>query len=104
MLLSAGKRRELVAADFVFSLKRIIDPAVRSPNLYMFDGKFLGAEDVLAKAKQSGTFDYDMPMAGLQALDKYTLSIRLTKPDHKFLYFLASVNTGAVAREGRAEI
>lgn len=94
-----GKRRELVAADYVFSLKRIIDPGMRSPNNYMFDGKFLGADKLLAQAKKSGKFDYDAPLEGVSAPERYTLRIRLTRPDHNFLYFLATVNTSAVARE-----
>ncbi len=94
-----GKKRELIASDYVYSLKRIIDPAMRSPNNYMFDGKFVGAQELVDAVKNGGKFDYDKPMEGLQALDRYTLRIRLTQPDYKFLYFLASVNTGAVARE-----
>lgn len=94
-----GKQRELTADDYVYSLKRIIDPEVRSPNAYMLDGKLVGADAVLAKAKKTGKFDYDQPIEGLQALDRYTLQVRLTRPDHKFLMFLATVNLGAVARE-----
>ena len=65
----------------------------------MLEGKLLGADAVLAKAKKTGKFDYDQPMEGLRATDRYTLEVRLTRPDHKFLMFLATVNLGAVARE-----
>src|SRR3954453_20031300 len=34
-----GKRRELVAADYVYAWKRVLDPRMRSPNLQQFDGK-----------------------------------------------------------------
>ena len=37
-----GKKRELVAADYVYSWKRILDPKMRSPHLDDFDGKFVG--------------------------------------------------------------
>ena len=39
-----GKKRELTAADYVYSWKRVIDPKMRSPNLQTFDGKFVGAD------------------------------------------------------------
>ncbi len=39
-----GGRRELTAADYVYSWKRVLDPKVRSPNLQQFDGKFVGAD------------------------------------------------------------
>ncbi|WP_338848092.1 ABC transporter substrate-binding protein [Massilia sp. W12] len=94
-----GQKRELVAADFVYSIKRILDPATRSPNLYMFEGKFAGADALIEAARKSGKFDYDAPMAGLQAPQRYTLKIKLNKSDFKLPFLLATVNTGAVARE-----
>ena len=33
-----GKKRELVAADYVYSIKRHYDPKTNSPNLYIFEG------------------------------------------------------------------
>jgi ABC-type transport system substrate-binding protein len=94
-----GKRRELVAADYVFSLKRLLDPEVRSPWKFLLDGKIVGADQVLAAAKTSGYIDYDAPIEGLCALDRYTLRIRLTAPDFKLPYILATPATGALARE-----
>ncbi len=94
-----GKPRELVAADYVYSLKRLIDPNMRSPNNYMFDGKFVGAQALVEASKNGAKFDYDTAIDGLQVVDRYTLKIRLNQPDYKFLYFLATVNCGAVARE-----
>ncbi len=38
-------------------------------------------------------------MSGLQTPDKYTLVIRLVKPDYNFPLLLAHDPTGAVARE-----
>ena len=94
-----GKRRELVAADYVFSLKRLLDPKVRSPWKFLLDGKILGADKVVAAAKTGGSFDYDAPMEGLRELDRYTLRIRLTAPDFKLPYILATPATGVLARE-----
>src|SRR5437667_1134012 len=52
-----GKKRELTAADYVYSWKRVIDPRMRSPNLQQFDGKFEGADVLVRKARETGKFD-----------------------------------------------
>jgi ABC-type transport system substrate-binding protein len=39
-----GKPRELMAQDYAYSIKRIYDPAIKSPWLFMFDGKLSGDE------------------------------------------------------------
>lgn len=94
-----GKPRELTAADHVYGLKRILDPGVKSPWLWMLEGKIVGADEVVEKALKTGRFDYDAPMAGLTVVDRYTLKIRLKSPDLRFLYVLAVPNTAAMARE-----
>ena len=94
-----GKPRELVAADYVYSLKRLIDPAVRAQWSFLLEGRIEGADEVVADARKTGRFDYDRPMAGLRALDRYTLRIRLTQADYKLLYILAMPATAALARE-----
>jgi oligopeptide transport system substrate-binding protein len=94
-----GARRELTAADYIYSWKRVLDPKVRSPNLQVFDDTFEGADAVVAKAKETGKFDYDAPMEGLQALDRYTIRIKLKRPSYDLLSNLTQVVAGAVARE-----
>jgi len=94
-----GKPRELVAEDYVYSWKRLIDPGVRSPWQWLLADKLVGADTLVAKAGKTGKFDYDAPLAGLEIVDRYTLRIRLTAPDLRFLYALAVPNTAAVARE-----
>jgi ABC-type transport system substrate-binding protein len=94
-----GKPRELIAADYAYSLKRLLDPALRSPWTWILDGKLIGGDTLQAAAKKSGKFDYDAPLAGLEVVDRYTLRIRLTRPDYAFLYVLAMPETAAVARE-----
>ena len=94
-----GKKRELVAADYVYTIQRILDPANRSTTISFIDGKILGADAVVAAAKKSGKFNYDTPIAGLKALDKYTMQITLDQPDYNFQYILAYNAFGAVARE-----
>ena len=94
-----GKRRELVAQDYAYSIRRLFDPALRSPWLFLLDGKIIGMDDVVAKAKASNKFDYDAPIAGLEVVDRYTLRINLKEPDYNLLYILAMPTLGALARE-----
>lgn len=95
-----GKPRELTAEDYIYSIKRIYDPAVKSPWLFMFEGKLLGDEKLKpAKDGKSQDFNLQTSIPGLQAVDKYTLRVRLNAPDSNFLFILATTATGAVARE-----
>jgi oligopeptide transport system substrate-binding protein len=94
-----GKRRELVAADYAYSLKRLLDPALRSPWAWIVEGKLVGGDALQARAKATGHFDYDALLAGLEVVDRYTLRIRLVQPDFNFGYVLAMPATVAVARE-----
>ena len=94
-----GKKRELVAADYVYSIKRIFDPKVRSYWIYLFENNLAGLDDVLARARKSGSLDYDAPIEGLRALDRYTLRIRFKKPDYVFQWWLTFDGLSAVARE-----
>jgi oligopeptide transport system substrate-binding protein len=94
-----GKPRELTAADQAYALKRLLDPAVKSPWLWLIEGKVIGVDEVRAEALATGKFDYDAPIAGLEVVDRYTLRVRLKQPDLRFLYAFAIPNTAAVARE-----
>jgi len=94
-----GKRRELTAEDYVFSIKRVFDPKVRSYWLYLFERTLVGLDEPLARARKSGTFDYDEKIEGLQALDRYTLRIRFRQPDYAFKWWLTTSSFAAVARE-----
>ena len=94
-----GKKRELTAADYAFAWKRILDPKTRSPALELFDGKLVGMDALVAKAKATGKFDYDAPVEGLQVVDRYTLRLKLTEPYYDLLADLTTTGSAAVARE-----
>jgi ABC-type transport system substrate-binding protein len=94
-----GQKRELTAADFAYSFKRIIDPKNRSPWAFILEHRIEGLDALADAAKASDKFDYDAPVAGLQTPDRYTLRVTLVKPDYMFLYAMAHVPMGAVARE-----
>lgn len=94
-----GKKRELVAADLEFSLKRLMDPVMSSPNSWLVDGRIVGLNELAERAKKTGKFNYDARLSGLQVIDRYTLRITLTKPDFNFLYIFAMPTTAPLARE-----
>ena len=94
-----GSKRELVAADYVYSLKRVLDPRMRSNTSNVFEGRFVGGDDAVAKAKLSSKFDYDTPIEGLQAIDRTTLRLKLVFPDAELLSNLSVSGSAAVARE-----
>ena len=94
-----GKPRELTAADYAYSFKRLLDPQLHSPSSWLFEGRIAGMDSAIQQANKTGKFNYDQPIAGLQTPDRYTLVIRLTEPNHNFPMLLAHQPTGAVARE-----
>ncbi len=94
-----GEKRELTADDYIYSLKRLADPKIRSPWTWLVDGKIVGLDEQAAKAKEMGTFDYATKIPGLEAVDRHTLRIRLKQPDYNLPYVLAHEPTSAVARE-----
>ncbi len=97
-----GQKRELVAQDYVFSMKRFYDPRWKSPNLYLLENaKILGLSELRKKLMaENKPFDYDTPVEGLRALDRYTFQIRLGQPDPRFLTNLVGGAVfGALARE-----
>jgi ABC-type transport system substrate-binding protein len=94
-----GQKRELTAYDYVYSIKRLFDPKLKSQWLFMVEGKVKGGDAAMKAAKQSGRFDFDAPMEGLQALDRYTIRIKLVTGDYSFPFVLAMPCTAALARE-----
>jgi len=94
-----GKRRELTAQDFVYSYMRFMDPQNRSPYAFLLEGKIVGLDELAAKAKKTGKFDYDAKVEGMEAVDRYTLRFKLKETDYNFVYVAAHASLGAVARE-----
>jgi len=95
-----SRPRELVAADYVYSLKRWLDPTQKAGGDAVLTDLIVGARGVVDAARKPGArFDYDTPIEGLRAVDRYTLEIRLTDVDYTLLERLASWRALAVARE-----
>jgi len=97
-----GQPRELVAADYVYSIKRYYDPAVRSPSLFHYQGAgLLGLNELRQRSLDTKTaFPYDVEVEGVRALDRYTLQLRVRDPAPRLPYVLATpAQSGALARE-----
>jgi ABC-type transport system substrate-binding protein len=94
-----GKGRELTAADFVYSIKRLADPKLQGLGWWVIDGKIAGLNEWREESKNASKTDYTKKIEGLQALDKYTLQFKLSKPFPQFLYALAMPFTFVVAKE-----
>ena len=93
-----GKKRELVAADYVYTWKRLADPKVRAPNIEFVNDRFVGDVE-FGKAAAGNVNIYDLEWEGMKAIDRYTLQLRLKQPDYDLLDDLTGNPTAAVARE-----
>ncbi|HUN93167.1 MAG TPA: ABC transporter substrate-binding protein [Burkholderiaceae bacterium] len=96
-----GARRELVAADYVYSIKRIADPRWKSSTWGQFEEvHVVGLNAAHDEAVRTGHFDYDRAIPGLQVLDRYRFRVVLEHPAPRFPHILADPSVcGAVARE-----
>ncbi|MEP7102070.1 MAG: ABC transporter substrate-binding protein, partial [Burkholderiales bacterium] len=98
-----GAKRELVAADYVFSIKRHFDPRWKSGRLSdLANSKILGLDELRAAAIEGRKpFDYDREVEGLRALDRHTLQFKLARPNPRFVDDVIAdpAVTGALARE-----
>lgn len=97
-----GKRRELVAQDYVYTWKRFFDPLNKSPSYSNFNEEgVIGVNELRDEAiRTKRPYDYDREVEGIRALDRYTIQFKLKKPRPRFIYTIADHSPyGAIARE-----
>ena len=97
-----GRKRELVAADYVYALKRHYDPRWKSGQLYQLEGAGLLGLSALRREAIDGKrpFDYAREVEGLQALDRYRFRVRTAEAMPRLPQLFADPSfAGAVARE-----
>ena len=93
-----GKRRELVADDYVYATKRALDPNLRSGGDPLLTDLIVGMRPVVDAARKPGAkLDYDAKVEGLRALDRHTLVLRFNEVNYPAATDLLFVR--AVARE-----
>ncbi|MHB1238907.1 MAG: ABC transporter substrate-binding protein [Gammaproteobacteria bacterium] len=88
--------RELVAADYVYEIKRLADPELHSPIYGLMSGYIVGLRRLAAalqKARNSqpkGYLDLNRyPLEGAQVVNRYTYRIKIRGKYPQFLYWLA---------------
>ena len=97
-----GAKRELVAQDYVYAIKRFADPAVKSPSWTTVDewglvGLIDQRKAALAERKP---FDHDRELPGLRALDRFTLQLKTVEPRPRLIEELTGSDLfGGLARE-----
>jgi len=96
---SGGKGRELTAEDFVYSIKRAADPKNESTGYWVFSERIVGLDEFRALAGKEKVTNYDRPVEGLTAPDRYTFQIRLTRPYPQLMWILTMQYAFAVPRE-----
>lgn len=89
-----GRGREVVAEDFIYSIKRQFDPKSQPQGAWLWQGRIAGLEEW----KAAGS-DYDKPVSGLRAIDSHTLEIRLIRPYPQLVATLAQGYAALVPRE-----
>jgi oligopeptide transport system substrate-binding protein len=94
-----GKGRELVAEDFVYSIKRLADPHLQSNGFWIIDGKLKGLNEWRDQNASRTVTNYNETIEGVKALDNQTLQFILKKPYPQFLNALAMPFLFVVAHE-----
>ena len=126
---TGGKGREVVAADFVYSIKRLADVATESNGWWTLQGKIVGLDEFFqasvdflnaaqeeradqaegpdrpkgkGKAERAGArqLDYSkFDIPGVQALGKYTIQLKLKQKYPQLKYILAMSFTAITPHE-----
>ena len=86
-----GKGREFNADDVVYMIERISTKKLASPGYGNFEDRIVGVNDFHEGKATS--------ISGVKAVDRYTVSIQLTRPLPRFAYVFADVREGIVAKE-----
>jgi ABC-type transport system substrate-binding protein len=98
-----GRKREVTAQDFVYSIKRYADPANNSQGWISYeDAGLVGLDELRHKViKSKQPFPYDTEIEGVRALDRYTLQLKTREARPRLVESILAGNDlyGAVARE-----
>jgi len=98
-----GRKREVTAQDFIYSIKRYADPANAAQAWSDFEGAgIVGLNELHEQAlKSKKPFSYDSEIEGLKALDRFTLQVKTREARPRLVEAIFAGNDlyGAVARE-----
>lgn len=98
-----GRKREVTAEDFVYSIKRYADPANNAQGWSQYEeAGLVGLNELRERViKSKKPFPYDSEVQGARALDRYTLQVKTNEARPRLVesIFAGSDLYGAVARE-----
>lgn len=83
-----GKKRTLIAQDFITQLKRIAFAPTKSPGYSLLAASISGFEDFSQKVGSSLKLLKELNIEGLQSPDEFTLLIKLNKKISNFPFYL----------------
>jgi oligopeptide transport system substrate-binding protein len=82
--------RELTAEDYVYQIKRLAYPKTQSPIAEIMKGYIVGFDEFARKSADGPKMALrTLPMAGVEALDRYRYRIRIKGKYPQFSYWLA---------------
>jgi len=82
--------RELIAADYVHQIKRLVHPKISSPIAELMKQSIVGLEEYAQKVKkQPRTALKSIEIAGVTVLDRYSYKIRIKGHYPQFIFWLA---------------
>lgn len=89
--------RELIAADYVYQIKRLAHPHLHSPIFGLMADYIVGLRDYAKTLKQASKLNQrssflnlnDYPLAGAEVIDRYRYRIKLRGKYPQFRYWLA---------------
>lgn len=84
-----GKKREVVADDFVLQFKRLALHDLQSPGRGLFAGIIEGFDEYSFKIHNRWDQIFQTKMSGIDAIDRYTIELRLRKNEPNLGYYLA---------------
>ncbi len=88
-----GKGRELTSDDFIYAIKRLADPFIKSPTASpvfpTFAASIVGLQEFYDLAKSAKQTDYKQEISGIKKVDNYTFTIHLKELDPQFVFWLA---------------
>lgn len=91
-----AKTHEVTADDFVLAFKRIADYHINTQLAFaLIEGKIEGLNEYRSRTipYSPGEFSrYELPISGVEAVDRYTLRFKLVAPFPQFIYVLAMHN------------
>jgi oligopeptide transport system substrate-binding protein len=94
-----GKRRELVADDYVLQFKRLALKSLKSPGRSLFSGLVEGFDEYGEIVEEDWKKIQSISLPGVESEGKYSLVIRLIRPEPNLVYYLALNFTAPVPYE-----